>query len=167
MNRSHIIRRIAVATLAAAFAVSPAASAQADAPVRPDDQAIHGPGAVAAEAPAAPVRPDDRADRRLPGTGVEGSLDSGPKTMIVGDDKGNVRLGVNYEPTAGAEHNEYGYRRALPQDLGRDPTLVVSTPDGFDWDDAGIGAAATFGLVLLAAGASAVERRHRRAAAIS
>ena len=142
MNRTHISRKIAVAALATVSAVILAAPAQAGSPVRPDDQAIHGPGSVATGLPAAPVRPDDRADRRLPGAADEPGLGTEPtKTPIVGDDKGNVRVGVEYAPTGGA--------------------------DGFNWGDAGIGAAAAFGLVLLAAGASLVERRHRRAAAIS
>jgi hypothetical protein len=35
-----------------------------------------------------------------------------------------------------------------------------------DWLDAGIGAAAAFGLVLLVAGTSVIDRRHRRTAAL-
>ncbi|MGH3020976.1 MAG: hypothetical protein ACRDNR_12600 [Gaiellaceae bacterium] len=96
-------------------------------------------------APTAPVRPDDRADRRLPAADVEPGRGAVPtSTPIVGDDKGNVAWGIDYEPTQ-----------------------VVIASDRFDWGDAGIGAAVAFGLVLLAGGASLVGRRHRRAAAIS
>jgi hypothetical protein len=137
MSFNHMTRRIGVATVAALSAVVLAAPAQAGSPVRPDDQTIHGPGAVGTGTPAAPLRPDDRADRKLPNADVEGGV-------IRGDDKQNVRFGVLYEP--------------IP---------VVSTSDGFDWGDAGIGALAAFGLALLAAGASVAGRRHRRAAALS
>jgi hypothetical protein len=45
------------------------------------------------------------------------------------------------------------------------PPLIVrvSQPNGFAWDDAGIGAGATFGLVLMLLG-SALYRNHRHAA---
>jgi hypothetical protein len=39
-----------------------------------------------------------------------------------------------------------------------EPVAVVSKPDGFDWGDAGIGAGALFGLMLLGAGALRVTR---------
>jgi hypothetical protein len=154
MFGKHIIRRIGVATLAAAFALVLAAPAQADWPaqadssVRPDDRAIHGPGAITLGVPDAPIRPDDRADRSLPDTGFEGSSGTG---LIVGDDKQNVQVGVNY------------YRRfELPQELGREPTQIVSTGDGFDWGDAGLGAAAAFGVALLALAAALSLRGGRR-----
>jgi hypothetical protein len=91
MSFNHMTRRIGVATVAALSAVVLAAPAQAGSPSRPDDQAMHGTGALAAGMPA-PARPDDRADRRLPNTGVDGAV-------IRGDDKQNVRFGVLYEPT--------------------------------------------------------------------
>jgi len=43
------------------------------------------------------------------------------------------------------------------------PLVVVEQPGGFDWADAGIGAAAAFGLVLLASGLALVALRHRKA----
>ena len=53
--------------------------------------------------------------------------------------------------------------------VGPVPTFeVLESPstraDGFDWTDAGIGAAAMAGLALLAVGGSALVRRHRVAA---
>jgi hypothetical protein len=185
MNGRHTTRRLALSALAVAFAVV-AAPAQAGSQVRPDDQAVHGPGALAA-APADPVRPDDRADRRLPATGVEHDPADQPTTVvIVGDDKRNLpsSSGVPADfaqdnqyayrgivvttsgvPADFAKDNEFAYRNALPQDIG-EPIQVVSTSDGFDWGDASIGAAGAFGLVLLAGGASVVARRHRGAAAL-
>jgi hypothetical protein len=134
MNGSHIIRRIVVAMLACAFAVVMAAPAQADSGVRPDDRAIHGPGAVAAGAPGELVRPDDRADR---------TIAPAQPAAVRPDDRADRRL-----LTIGVE--------ALP-----------TTAEGFDWTDAGIGAAGAFGLVLLVAGASVVGLRLRRAPVLS
>lgn len=45
------------------------------------------------------------------------------------------------------------------------PVVVVEQPSGFDWTDAGIGAGATLGVILLASGLSLVARRHRKASA--
>jgi hypothetical protein len=41
------------------------------------------------------------------------------------------------------------------------PVAQPATGEGFDWVDAGIGSAATFGLVLLAAGASVLRLRQQ------
>ena len=84
-------------------------AAAADAVVRPDDRAVHGPGALAAAQRDVVLRPDDRADRRLP-------------------DDAPVR-----SPTNGAGST-----------MGR----------------AGIGSAATLGLLLLLAGASVLRLRN-------
>ena len=52
--------------------------------------------------------------------------------------------------------------RRLPIDA---PVAQPTTGEGFDWVDAGIGSAATFGLVLLAAGASVMRlRQHEQTA---
>jgi hypothetical protein len=81
----------------------------ADAVVRPDDRAAHGPGIDAAPLDVV-LRPDDRADRPLPNDA---------------------------------------------------PVTQPTTSEGFDWVDAGIGAAATLGLVLLVAGASVMRLRQQ------
>ena len=47
--------------------------------------------------------------------------------------------------------------RRLPNDA---PATQPTTGEGFDWVDAGIGSAATLGLVLLLAGASVLRLRH-------
>jgi hypothetical protein len=46
-------------------------------------------------------------------------------------------------------------------DIAAPPRVIVEADDGFDWGSAGIGAAATGGLVLVAAGGLAVARRAR------
>jgi hypothetical protein len=100
---------------------------------------------------------DDKRGIRTPTSGI----------VLVGDDKRNVALGRDYEPTVAAEYNQYTYRRALPQDLGREPIQVVSNPsDGFDWGDAGIGAGTVFTVMLLGAGALLATRRVGRPASV-
>jgi hypothetical protein len=42
------------------------------------------------------------------------------------------------------------------------PTLVVSSDDGFDWNNAGIGAAFVLGAMLLGVASLATRRRHHR-----
>jgi hypothetical protein len=150
MNRSHITRRIVVATLACAFAVAMAAPAQA----RPDDRAVHGPGVVAASVSGDPVRPDDRADRTI----------APAAQPAAGRPDDRAFRGVGLVPAASPVRPDARADQSLP-------TIAVEalprTADGFDWSDAGIGAAGAFGLVLLVAGASVVGLRLRRAVVLS
>jgi hypothetical protein len=44
-------------------------------------------------------------------------------------------------------------------------TIVASSSDGFDWNDAGIGAAFVFGITLVGAASLMTIRRHHRPAA--
>ena len=50
--------------------------------------------------------------------------------------------------------------RADRRVAGEAPLAQPTTAEGFDWADAGIGSAATLGLVLLVAGGSVVVLRH-------
>ena len=52
----------ALAGLALISAVLVTGAAAADGTIRPDDRAVHGPGAIAASSSSASVRPDDRAN---------------------------------------------------------------------------------------------------------
>jgi hypothetical protein len=68
--------------------------------------------------------------------------------------------------TAGAYH----YIDRTGAGASRSQEIVVVTPaaaTGFDWTDAGIGAATAVGLLLAAGGAYVVVLRHRRSAAFS
>ena len=105
-------QRLATAGATAVTMLALAAGAAAADGVRPDDRAMHGPGAIAVAVTQRDnvVRPDDRADRRL------------------------TSVAVAAQPAA---------------------------TEGFDWADAGVGALATFGLVLLAGGVGAVALRRR------
>ena len=148
MFTKHSISRVILAALAAGVSVALVGPAQG-APVRPDDRAdrtiapaeqsvpcdriYFGTGTYLVD-PA--VRPDDRADRKLPSATSDGG-------MVTGENKRDVRLGVNYEPT-----------------------LVAGTPQPhrLDWGDAGIGAGGMLGLVLLATVLTLVALRYRRPA---
>ena len=59
------------------------------------------------------------------------------------------------------EPDQYGLPRALPADY--EPVGGTAGGSGFDWADAGIGAGAAFGLVLLAAAAALTVRGRRLA----
>ena len=67
-------------------------------------------------------------------------------------------------PVRGAEHGQFAYRRALPQDYGVRTIQVAQRPGGFDWGDAGIGAGSALVIVLLAGGASLATRHLNRPA---
>ena len=126
MSKPHINPRLAIAALAAVFAVVWAAPAQADPPgdTLPEGFVYEyfGPGTSVADDL---VRPDDRADRTGPG----------------------------YEGTSGAE---YAYRGMLPSDYGQPNVIVaVNRPgDGFDWGDALIGGLGGAGMALLLTGSA-------------
>lgn len=106
----------------------------AGAATRPDDRAMRGPGAIALTnewaAAESAARPDDRA------THGAGAIAAARREVVLRpDDRADRRLPAS-------------------------PALAQpSTGDGFDWLDAGIGSAATLGLVLLVAGASLVRLR--------
>ena len=138
MNSSHLPRRIGTTLLAALAAAVIAAPAQADPPQLEQ----------AAQPQAS--RPDDRASRPSPSAATVRPDDQafrGP---------GQVPLATPVHPNDRAD-------RISPQAV---PALPAAA-DGFDWTDAGIGAAGAFALVLVAAGASVAGIRSRRATALS
>ena len=101
----------------------------------PDDRATHGPGAVTLEQQSSVVRPDDRATH-------------GPGAVTVWRSTDVVR------PDDRATHGPGAV--ALAQVIGRDQVPVIAPGgsgtarvEGFDWLDAGIGAAAALGLGLI------------------
>jgi hypothetical protein len=129
-----------IAIVAAVAAASLVVAGVADAATRPDDRPMRGPGAIALTnawaAQERAARPDDR-----PFHGPGAVEAARPDTVSRPDDRADRRLPSSAplaQPTAG---------------------------DGFDWIDAGIGSAATLGLVLLVAGASLVRLRQEARAA--
>jgi hypothetical protein len=63
------------------------------------------------------------------------------------------------EAPVGSQYSQFAYRRTLPQDYGVRTVAVSGKADGFDWGDAGIGAGALLGAMLLAGGATLASRR--------
>lgn len=161
----NVRTKLAVAVLAAVFAVVLAAPAQADPPgdtlqsgyqfeylgpgtgtaddpVRPDDRAERT-GAPSAETRA--VRPDDRGGARGPG-----AVDA-PEFLIV--DHPDNRAGVR---GPGGVTAVVAYRGMLPSDYGQ-PNVVVADVgrfEGFDWGDALIGGLSGAGMALLLTGSA-------------
>jgi hypothetical protein len=126
----------------AACAILVVGNASAAGATRPDDRATHGPGAIGIVETTAPTRPDDRANHG-PGAFVGGTADE----LVRPDDR--AWRGAGPAPTV---------------EVVQSPSLRV---DGFDWVDAGIGAAGALGLVLLLAGGTTIVLRLQRAAAFS
>ena len=128
---------LSVKSIATVMAIAVAAlvvAGVADSATRPDDRTMRGPGAVALTNDWAvgesAARPDDR-----PAHGP-GAIEAAQREVVLRpDDRGD---------------------RRLPNSA---PLVQPTTGDGFDWVDAGIGSAATLGLILLVAGASLVRLR--------
>ncbi len=131
----------ALAGLGLISAVLVAGAAAADGTIRPDDRAVHGPGALSSGASTGLVRPDDRA---IHGPGaISGSSFPSPGRP---DDRAN-----------------HG-----PGSVTVTPIVAQATVgNGFDWIDAGIGAASLVGLGLIGAGGAVLVLRRRRTAAFS
>ena len=124
------------AAVAMTAVVATAGAAAADGVVRPDDRATHGPGAITQAndwvTSRNAERPDDRAAQ-------------GPGAIAA--DQRDVVL----RPDDRAD-------RRLPNGA---PVTQPTTGERFDWVDAGIGSAATLGLLLLVAGASVMRLRQQ------
>ena len=99
-------------------------------------------GAATAAAGTTPTRPDDRATH-------------GP---------GSISRSETTAPTRPDDRAWRGVGPAATVDVVQSPPVRV---DGFDWADAGIGAAAALGLGLLLAGGSALVVRRQRVATLS
>lgn len=123
-----------IASVAAVAVAALVVAGVAEAATRPDDGPMRGPGAIALTnewaAAESAARPDDRP------THGPGAVEAAQRDVVLRpDDRGD---------------------RRLPNTV---PLTQPTTGDGFDWVDAGIGSAATLGLILLVAGASLVRLR--------
>lgn len=152
--------------LAATFVLAAGATA-AESSTRPDDRANHGTGAVNLGGSTDAVRPDDRAWRGV-----------GAAPVIVTSESGSLRPDDRATHGPGALDVAGSADIVRPDDrawrgVGPAPTIVpIASPSvrfdgGFDWIDAGIGAAGALGLALLLAGASVIAVRRNRVAAYS
>ena len=139
LDRSSTSVATVMAIAVTALVVAGAAAA-ADGATSPDDRSMRGPGAMTLTnewaAAESAGRPDDRA------THGPGAIEAARRDVVLRpDDRADRRL------------------------PGSAPLAQPTTGDGFDWLDAGIGSAATLGLVLLVAGASMVRLRQDARAA--
>lgn len=141
--------------LASVALIGGAATAQAD--IRPDDRANHGTGAIVLAGSTTSTRPDDRAWR-----GVGPAPVSATSAGVRPDDRATHGPGA-----VGAVDAVRPDDRAW-RGVGSAPVIVQteapSSPpvDGFDWADAGIGAAGALGIALLLMGFSAFVLRRPR-----
>jgi hypothetical protein len=184
----RMIKRLAV-SLAAVATLAPTAQARVDeigatkakgeqAVVRPDDRAerfslTHSIGQIA-------IRPDDRADRftRTDAIGI-GHVATRP------DDRADRFTGTDGIGQVASRPDDRALRPMLEPAtdwLGRPAAVilpegpkfdgskladkVVVSGDGFDWSDAGIGAAGLFGAMLLAGAAVLLVRGNRKLASV-
>ena len=133
----------------------------AQAGIRPDDRGNHGTGAVALAGSTTSTRPDDRAWRGVgPAPVNEASAGVRP------DDRATHGPGA-----VGAVDIVRPDDRAW-RGVGSAPVIVetespASRVDGFDWADAGIGAAGALGIALLLMGSSALVLRRQRVTALT
>jgi hypothetical protein len=142
MTKGDAMTRFTYMVAVAAWLVLAVGTASAAGGSRPDDRPTHGPGAIGLTETAASVRPNDRAIHG------PGAFTSGTSSEIVRPDDRAWR-GIGPAPTV---------------EIVQSPSVSA---DGFDWADAGIGAAAAVGFGLLLAGASALVLRRQRATAFS
>jgi hypothetical protein len=130
----RLIGAVSLALVAAAIVVG---AAQAD---RPDDRAgMLGVGAASSAVGERPLHPNDRTG--MLGVGGVSSVET-PVAPVRPDDRAGIR-GPGLVPADSA-------------------AVTAISDDGFRWGDAAFGAGAAFGLVLLAAGATATIRYRRR-----
>lgn len=123
---------------------------QDSAVIAPDDRATR----VVPQSPDASIAPDDRATRVV-------SQPTGENDGVIAPDDRATR--VVPEPTGGALvlRRNPGAGQRVSQ-----PTVTVRSTDGFNWGDAGIGAGAALGLMLLGLGAGRMTRNAARGATV-
>lgn len=140
-----------------------AGAATAQGSTRPDDRAIHGPGAVGLDGSTEVVRPDDRAWR---GTGAAPAILTSEARNFRPDDRATHGPGA----LGGSEivrPDDRAWRGTGPAPIIVPVVSPSPRVDGFDWTDAGIGAVGALGFALLLAGASAIVARRQRVVAMT
>jgi len=142
------MQRFALFTALAISLVVAAGTSTAIGSTRPDDRANHGTGAAALQLRSDVVRPDDRATH-------------GP---------GAAELQLRSDVTRPDDRANHGTGAIVLEQVtpaGQTGESEAARIGGFDWLDAGIGAAAAFGLGLIAAGGVVLARRRPRSPAYS
>jgi hypothetical protein len=116
---------------------------------------------LAIAAPAAQADPwfDGLGDAPVPMThGVGATLQDYLESQVVRPDD----RAAHVSPVAQVAPAVLPDDRAGERGPGSAPAHIVVAAPGFDWTDAGIGAAMAFGLILLGTGGLLVARRHRK-----
>ena len=160
-----------IATLTLALTLSAVLIGSAQAADRPDNRAgIRGVGsqstdmsdvftrAVARTHAVQAVRPDDR-------PGLRGAGTTPPSTPVALTDVFERAVLRHNASTAQRPDDRAGLRGAGPQ-LADNAPIATTTAAGFQWTDAGVGAAATLALILVLAGLAIARTSHRRSHAI-
>jgi len=127
--------------------------------VRPDDRAVRG---VPQSTAIVSIRPDDRAVRFSPTSDVTAVVRPDDRATRFTPHTGSESLNLWRNPAAVTGNDGLVLRRN-PGAVVESP--VVATGNGFDWGDAGIGAAIMLGFLLLATGAATVGRQSRKSLA--
>ena len=148
-----------VLALASVALVGGAVTAQAG--LRPDDRANHGAGVVVLADSTTSTRPDDRAWRGVgPAPGNEASAGVRP------DDRATHGPGA-FGAVDVVRPDDRAWRGIGPVPVIVETESATSRIDGFDWADAGIGAAGAIGIALLLIGLSALLLRRQRVTALT
>jgi len=156
----------AIATLTLGLALSAVLTTGAKAADRPDNRAgVLGIGsqigetsdvftrAVARARNVQAVRPDDRPGPR--GAGISRSAPAfGPDVFERAVLRQNASTALRPDDRAGLH--------GIGAQLAGTPPLTTTTAAGFQWLDAGFGAAATLALILMIAGVAAARASHQR-----
>ena len=136
------MKRFTLAVLAGATLVLAMGAVVAQAATRPDDRPTHGPGAIGlVEVSTTINHPDGRAVRG------PGAFASNGADVVRPDDR--------------------AWRGVGPTPVIVETESPASRVDGFDWADAGIGAAGALGIALLLMGFSALVLRRQRVTALT
>ena len=159
-----------ITTLTLALAISAALISSAQATDRPDNRAgIRGIGsqsanlsdvftrAVARAHAVEAVRPDDRAGLRGAGT-----VTSTPTALTDVFQRAVLRHNTSTAP----RRDQPGGSRADGTKVADNAPVATTASTGFQWIDAGLGAAATLALVLVLAGLAIARANHNRSHAI-
>jgi hypothetical protein len=155
-----------IAALALALALSTVLIGSAQAADRPDNRAgIRGIGsqssdmsdvftrAVARAHAVQAVRPDDRAGLR--GAGMTASTPVALTDVF-------QRAVLRHNASTAPRPDDRAGIRGIGTELTASPPIATTTAAGFQWLDAGLGAAATLALILLLAGVAIARASHQR-----
>jgi hypothetical protein len=156
------MKRFMYIVLAAATFALTAGVVAAEGGTRPDDRATHGPGAIALDGSGA-VRPDDRATHGPGAIGLDATVAVRP------DDRPTHGPGLFATDSSNSivRPDDRAWRGIGPAPTSVPFESTSVRADGFDWADAGIGAAGAFGLGLLLVGGAVLALRRQRVESFS